>query len=148
MKVQSTQHGFSLIELMVVIAIVGILAAIAYPAYTEQIRSTKRSDCAGALTGLANAMERHYSITGSYLGAGNAGGNTGAPSIFPTSCPLDGDAASYNLVIQAATASTYNLRANPINAQSDDKCGTLELRNTGAKNVSSADSGITWQDCW
>lgn len=148
MTKQTTQRGFSLMELMIVVAIVGIVAAIAYPSYLDQVRSTKRTDCSGAVVGLANAMERHYSVNGSYLGAGAGGGNTGAPSIFPVACPIDGDTVTYNLTISAATASTYALNAAPVGAQTEDKCGQLTLTNTGVKGVSGAETGVTWQDCW
>jgi len=148
MSNQQKQQGMSLMELMIVVAIVGILAAIAYPSYLNQMRSTKRADCSGALTGLANAMERHYSVSGSYLGAASGGANTGAPAIFAASCPLDGNTANYNLTIQAATTSTYALQAVPTGGQTEDKCGTLSLTNTGVKGVVSADSGVTWQSCW
>lgn len=148
MKTRRSQLGVNLIELMIVIAIIGIIAAFAYPSYMEQIRSTKRGDCSGALLGLANAMERHYSVNGSYLGAANGGNDTGAPAIFPASCPLDGNTANYNLTIQAATTSTYALRATPTGGQTVDKCGTLTLGNTGVKGVVSARSGVTWQKCW
>ncbi len=148
MNTNTEQQGFSLIELMVVIAIVGILAAIAYPSYTQQVLATKRTDCSGALVGLANAMERHYSVTGSYLGAAKNGNDTGQPAIFPVRCPIDGNTPTYNLRIQAATASTYRLRANPIGVQTDDKCGKLQLRNTGVKQVVGANSGVNWKDRW
>jgi len=148
MNTRNSQLGVNLIELMIVVAIVGIIAAIAYPSYLEQIRSTKRADCSGALVGLANAMERHYSVNGSYLAAGASGGNTGAPTIFPASCPLDGGTAEYNLIIQAATTSTYALRAVPTGGQATDKCGKLTLGNTGVKGVVDAHTGVTWDACW
>ncbi len=144
----SKELGVSLIELMIVVAILAIIAAIAYPSYLEQVRTTKRADCSGALVGLANAMERHYSTNGSYLGAATGGANTGAPAVFPAACPVDGGVATYNLTIQAATTSTYSLRAAPTGAQATDKCGTMQITNTGAKSVIGAHSGVDWQDCW
>lgn len=148
MRNSKSQNGFNLVELMIVIAIVGIIASVAYPSYLNQVRSTKRADCAGALTSLANAMERHYSINGSYLAAATGGANTGVPAVFTGNCPVDGGTANYTLTIQAATTSTYSLNAAPAGAQTSDKCGTLSLSNTGVKGVLSAHAGVTWQECW
>lgn len=142
------QHGFNLVELMIVVAIVGIIAAIAYPSYTEQVRKSRRADCAGAVTSLSSAMERFYTVNNTYLGAADGGGNTGDPAVFTTTCPVDGGNATYNLTISAATASTYTVQAAPTGAQANDKCGTLTLTNTGLKGVTSASTGVTWQDCW
>lgn len=141
---RSKQNGFNLIELMIVVAIIGIIAAIAYPSYLSQIQGTRRADCSGALVSLANAMERHYSVNGTYVGAADF---AGVPVIFSTSCPVDGGTASYNFtIIEAAT--TFTLNAAPAGPQVGDKCGTLTLSNTGAKNVTGATAGTTWQQCW
>lgn len=142
------QNGFSLIELMVVVAIVGVIAAFAYPSYLEQVRSSRRADCSGALVSLGAAMERYYTVNSTYLGAAGGGGNTGTPAIFAATCPVDGGAPTYNLTIQAATASTYSLRAAPIGPQAGDKCGSFTLTNTGVKGVAGAAAGITWDRCW
>ena len=142
------QRGINLIELMIVVAIIGIIMSFAYPAYLEQIRDTRRADCTGALVGLGNAMERHYSINGSYLAAAAAGADTGVPAIYAASCPVDGGAATYNITIAAAATSTYTLNAAPTGAQTGDECGTLTLTNTGVKGVTGASGGVTWQNCW
>lgn len=142
------QQGFNLIELMIVVAIVGIIAAFAYPSYLEQVRQTRRADCSGALTSLGSSMERFFTVNNTYEGAGAAGGDTGTPTIFSGTCPVDGGTATYNLTIDAATPSTYTLHAAPTGAQADDKCGTLTLTNTGLKGVSGANAGVTWQQCW
>lgn len=146
----SRNKGFTLIELMIVVAIIGIIAAVAYPSYQEQVNKSRRGDCSGALVGLANAMERFYSVNNTYLGAGVSGANTGAPAatLFSATCPVDGGAATYNLTISAATASTFTLQATPTGAQTGDRCGNLTLTNTGVKNVTSAKSGVTWEACW
>ncbi len=142
------QRGFSLIELMVTVAIVALLMGIAYPSYLEQVRASKRSECTGGLTALGNAMERHHTVNGSYLGAGPGGAATGAPDIFPTSCPIDGGDPTYNLTISAATATTYTLQAAPVGSQVNDDCGTLTLTNTGIKGVTGATAGFDWERCW
>lgn len=142
------QTGFNLIELMIVVAVIGIIVGVAYPAYQEQVSKSRRADCAGALTSLGSSMERFFTVNNTYLGAGAGGGNTGAPTIFSTTCPVDGGETNYNLTIQAATASTYTVQATPVGRQTSDKCGTLTLANTGLKGVSGAKAGVTWQDCW
>ena len=142
------QTGFNLVELMVVVAIVAVIAAIAYPSYTEQVRKSRRAECAGAVTSLGSSMERFFTVNNTYLGAAASGGNTGAPEIFTTTCPVDGGTTTYNLTISAATASTYTVEAAPTGSQANDKCGTLTLTNTGLKGIKDADTGVTWQDCW
>lgn len=144
----SKQAGLTLIELMIVVVVIGILAAVAYPSYRDNVTDSHRAECAGTLTGLANAMERYYSVNGSYLGAAAAGADTGSPAVFRTTCPADANDATYDLTITAATASTYSLRATPLAGQTEDECGSLTLTNTGIKGVDGADSGITWQACW
>lgn len=141
-------RGFSLIELMIAVAIVAILAAIAYPSYQEHVRKSRRADCAGALTGLANAMERHFTINTSYLAAAAGGANTGAPAIYSTQCPVDGSNATYNLRITAATQNTFTIQAQPIASgpQAGDKCGSLTLNQLGQKGQTGA--GMTVADCW
>jgi type IV pilus assembly protein PilE len=140
------QHAFTLIELMVTVAIVGILAGIAYPSYQDSVMKSRRADAKGALLGFANAMERHFTETNSYLGAGTTNGNTGIPTIFSATSPVDGGTPYYNLTIDAATtASSYTLNAEPINAQANDKCGTLSLTQTGARGISTK---ISLTDCW
>lgn len=142
------QTGFNLIELMIVVAVIGIIVGVAYPGYQEQVRKSRRADCAGALTSLGSSMERFFTVNNTYLGAGAGGGNTGAPTIFSTTCPIDGGETTYNLTIQAATASTYTVQAAPAGRQVSDKCGTLTLSNTGLKGVSGAKAGVTWDECW
>lgn len=142
------QHGFTLIEAMIVVTIIALMAVFAFPSYLEQVRSTRRADCSGALVNLGGAMERFYTVNSTYTGAAAGGADTGAPAVFPVSCPVDGGDPTYNLTIQAATASTFTLRATPVGGQASDRCGSLTLTNTGLKGVTGADAGVTWQTCW
>ena len=135
-------------ELMIVVAIIGFLAAFAYPSYQEQMRKTRRADCSGALASFGNAMERYYTVNNTYRRAADGGADTGQPAIFPVTCPIDGGAATYNLTIQAANDSTFEVRAAPVGVQANDKCGTLTLTNTGRKNITGAATGMTPEKCW
>jgi type IV pilus assembly protein PilE len=131
-----TNDGFTLIELMIVVAIVAILLAVALPSYQNQIAAGRRADGQGALTGFAQAMERDFTDRGTYAAADGdaadeAAGANVAPTIYPTEAPLDGNQKFYDLVINQADSTTYILRAVPKNAQAGD--GILELRSTGEK---------------
>lgn len=133
---QQRQQGFSLIELMIVVAIVGILAAIAIPSYNDSVKKSRRADAQGALQGLAQAMERSYTEKGTYAwGDGDVGdeatGANATPTIFSTESPLDGSNKYYDLRIDTADATSYIIHAIPKNAQAGD--GTLTLSSTGAR---------------
>ncbi|WP_166371767.1 type IV pilin protein [Psychromonas sp. SA13A] len=147
------KKGFTLIELLIVVAIVGILASIAYPSYQDSVTKSRRADAQGALQGLAQAMERHYTTEGTYTGAASAG----SPTIFSTKSPIDGTVIYYNLLIASTTASTYIIGAEPTGVQAGD--GVLLLRSTGARawdeNNSAAGSLATFitettpsEQCW
>jgi len=139
-NVKQNTKGFTLIEILVVVAIVAILAAIAFPSYQEQVVKTRRADAEGALMSLSNAMERYYVQNNSYVGAA-----VGAGGIFPNEAPLDGGTKYYDLSIPAAslTATSYTVRAVPKNAQAGDGC--LELLSVGTRTKYSTDncSGAT-----
>lgn len=128
--------GFSLIELIIVVAIVGIIGAVAYPSYIEHIKTGRRADAKGALVSLASTMSRWYAQNNSsYRGAAVNGegdsSDTGSPAFFPSTVPIEGGTATYNLTIEAADDSTYRLRATPTGVQTGD--GYLELLHNGVK---------------
>ncbi|MFI3188898.1 MAG: type IV pilin protein [Methylococcales bacterium] len=144
-------RGFSLIELMIAVSIIGILARIAIPSYSSYIAKGKRADAQGALVSLANAMEQWNIEKGDYLGAAGTTAsptNTGSPAIFSATVPIGGGTATYNLTISAATATSYTLTATRTGSQANDKCGNLTLTNTGVKGVTSATTGYDATTCW
>ena len=136
MKFRKTVAGFSLIELMIALAVISILASIAYPNYMEYLQRARRAECASVLLGQANAMERRFSTTNSYVGA--------LPG--PVQCPADGGPSSYVLGFaeDEPTALTFVIQAVPAGAQTGDRCGTLSIDNTGLKKP----SGMTTRQCW
>lgn len=136
--------GFTLIELMIVVAIVGILTAIAYPSYLEYIRDTRRANATIALSSLAAAMERFYTTNNTYVGTASGG----VPSIFTDQSPVDGGSAEYNLRITAAGIDSYTIQAQRTNIQSGDSCGDFQLTQTGAQTIVNQAAGVTSADCW
>ena len=128
--------GFTLIEVMITVAIVAILAGIAFPAYQEQTKKARRSAAEAALSGFAQAMERSFTEQGTYAEADGdsaveAAGDNAAPSIFNTEAPIDGSNKYYDLLIYEAGDTSYTIWARPKNIQAGD--GRLELSSTGVR---------------
>lgn len=113
-------RGFTLIELMTVVAIIAILASIAIPSYREQVRKGRRSEAMNALQSLALRQERWRANNPLYATAAQLG-------TLPTS-------SYYTFTVPANTATAYTLRASAAGAQtSDSACATMELTNAGVK---------------
>ncbi len=153
-KLNFEEAGFTLIELMIVVAIVGILMSIAYPSYQESVAKSRRSDATGALLVFANAMERHFTVNNTYKNAGGTDAtptDTGLPrpGVFAhQQSPLDSGTALYNLKINAANDTSYTLYAERTGAQTNDGCGTFIYTNTGVKGVTSNSGVHSATSCW
>lgn len=146
------QAGFSLIELMIVVTIIGIVAAIAYPSYQGVIADGYRGTGQADLLALAAAMERHHSGSFSYEGAASGGGNTGAPTIFATYSPSSEPAANkrYDLTIVASNATSYQLKATPVSGSSQASDGALFYYSDGRKGWDQNNNGSleSSEYCW
>ncbi|MBC3950417.1 MULTISPECIES: type IV pilin protein [Pseudomonas] len=137
---RSRSTGFTLIELMIVVAIVGILAAIAYPSYTEYVRRTHRAEIASLLNEQVQALERFYSRNGQYSNVAAAGGNAAVNLVLS-----QGNA--YYTIDPKRDPQAFTLTATPIagSMMNGDKCGNFIITNTGAISNS---TGLASKDCW
>ncbi|WP_372748281.1 type IV pilin protein [Litorivivens sp.] len=135
--------GFTLIELMIVVAVIAVLAGVAVPAYQEQIAKAKRADAASALATGAQALERYYTTNGTYL---NTDGNLAA--VFPTKAP-DSGSANYTIAATGTpTANSFTLRATRTGSMANDRCGNLQLSSVGTRTLHDNKTGTTVADCW
>jgi type IV pilus assembly protein PilE len=143
MQTRSVQ-GFTLIELVIALSVIGILLAVAVPAYREQVVATRRAEGKSLITEVAARLERCYTRFNAYdndaceavLGVTSEGGWY--------TVPVAGAGADQSTV----AAQSYTLRAIPQRAQAEDdsRCGTLTLTNTGVRSQSlTPPSGY---DCW
>lgn len=139
--------GFTLIELMITVAIISILAAIAYPSYKEQVARGRRGDAQAALLNSAQWMERQYTISNAY--DKKPDGTTIDASSLPALQSRTAEAYSISFGTTAAAsapwANGFTLRMVPQGSMTNDRCGTFALTNTGDKSVSGS-AGVT--ACW
>lgn len=124
--------GFTLIEVLVVVAIIGILSAIAYPLYNDQVERSRRSDARGALLEIAQAQERFFTINGVYTD------DLTDLSIDPALQAGTSESGFYNVAVAfvGADTSTFLTTATPVAARAqakDDKCTRLTLNQLGVK---------------
>ncbi len=140
--------GFTLLELMIVVAIVALLAALAYPSYLGQVRKSRRAEAAIALETMAQAQERFYSRFRTYTSV------VAAPDgCAGQACGLGQNSASsehdYYGLTSNGNATSYTLTATATESQfNDTDCRTLTVNSVGVKSGASASDGDTTDICW
>lgn len=129
-------RGFTLLELMVVLVVIGILAAIAYPSYQDQVRKTRRADGKGVLMDTAQQLERCYTRFARYTHAD-----------CDVGFPIDSPEGFYRVTAAALNTSNFTLDATPQGDQARDvACGTLRLNNRGVQGSQGANADAN--NCW
>ena len=142
---------------MIAVAIVGILASLAYPAYSEYVARGRRAEAKSALMQAAQWMERFYSENYRY-DRNTAGTATTDGTLFPASfsqVPATGTAA-YTLAVifpAGSDGSTYTLTAARTGIATNDQCGDFVITQTGSRSVSNyassfADAEAAAASCW
>ena len=129
-------NGFTLVELMIVVAILGIIGSIAYPSYQDYIIRSNRSAAKACVLEHAQFMERFYTTNMTYVGA--------APDL---GCRINGNLNQrYNIAVGNLGTSTYSVTATPIGAQvRDAECGTLSIDQAGTRSrTGSGALGSCW----
>lgn len=125
------------------VAIIGILASVAYPSYQEFVKQGRRADAQGSLMNFAGAMERHFTVNNTYVGVAASSSFPSAPSadVFYSQSPKDGTAKYYDLEVVSEASTSFSIQAVPISVQVGDFCGTMTVDHTGARTP-------TGSDCW
>ena len=157
---QTTQTGFTLIELMIAVAIVALLAAIAVPNYNRYVERARRTDATTALTSIAGQLERCYTQFSAYNNAGCTFGfvSNGVPgnvTYANLTAGIASEEGDYDLTIAAVAGSTaaqsYQLTATATAAGSqakDKKCKTFTLTHVGLKGSTPAPAAGADNPCW
>ena len=144
---RSNEIGFTLIEMMITVVIVGVLAAIALPSYQNYVRSAHRSDAKAALLENAQFLEKNFTEVNKY-NKDAAGDDVVLPV---TKTPReDAGAGMYSLALEvnSTTASTFKLVATPVGGtmMDGDACGAFTLNHLGQRDVTG--TGLSRTQCW
>jgi type IV pilus assembly protein PilE len=158
---RAASFGYSMIELMIVLGIIAILAALALSSYSNYVVKSNRSAATACMSEYANYMERYYTTNLSYAAVAPASGSTAAatpnPVIGSPSSPMVLDCASttqtgnnYEYGVPAPSATAYTIQATPIGTQAtrDKQCATLTLDQHGTRTANGSTSSTIVATCW
>jgi type IV pilus assembly protein PilE len=150
---QAKQSAFTLIEVMIAVAIVGILAAIAYPSYTEQVRKSSRADAVVLISEVAQRMQRCFTAQSTYKPA--AAGTCDVVDKATSAAGITSSEGFYVVKLSAVeaeyTSSKYLLIATPVSGKrqaQDVQCAKFTLDQTGIKKAYNSSSVETTDTCW
>jgi type IV pilus assembly protein PilE len=145
---RAVSFGYTLIELMIVVAIVAILAAVALSSYSSYVVKTNRAAATGCISEYANYMERFYTTnlrydeipaSGATVAAANPATGTPSPMLL-----------DYTYSVPAPSTTGYIIQATPINAQlkRDTQCGKLTLNQLGSRTALGGTTTTVVAQCW
>jgi type IV pilus assembly protein PilE len=146
MNTRTFSRGFTLMELMITVVIIGILASVAIPNYTDYVAKSRRAEAQSTLLQVASWMERYFTENNRYDLSANAGNPPTLPTGF-TNVPQTGT-AYYTITIATPNTTTYTVTATRAGSMASDRCGDFTYTQANVKNIQNNTTGSTAASCW